>query len=74
MQFFLHLGGMRVSEPVRKLQIRNHTFETFFINQLVHIHQKEKIAVEIAAFLTQKLLLVDEKIVLYGYLAWPIPR
>ena len=35
---------MWISEPVRNVRLKNHTFRTFVTNPLDHIHQKEKIA------------------------------
>lgn len=39
---------MRNSELVKNVRLKKSTFRTFVINPLVHIHQTEKIAPEIA--------------------------
>jgi hypothetical protein len=40
---------MWTSKPVTNVQVRNHALRKFVINPLVRIHQKEKIALEIAS-------------------------
>ena len=37
-----------MSELFRNIQVMNRTLRTFVTNPLVHIHQKEKVALEIA--------------------------